>query len=150
MIYRKKNSAGEVVAACNGCVNTKNMYKRFYEHVNDCSHNDTNISEHNGLGPTLEILEKVYKEPSFPPSTPILEMSLFNQGVSRADLWAFAAITAVEYAIDMNNVMCRDSTHLEALDIDNYKYDSHTSESHFHFNIHMGEEDCEVISEKSQ
>lgn len=106
------------------------MYRRFYDHVSNCSHEDNGISEHNGLGPTLEILEQVYTDPAFPSRTPVLESSLVDMGISRADLWAFATITAVEYAIDMNNIMCSDSKHLEALDLDNYNYDSHTSSSH--------------------
>ena len=71
--------------------------------------------------------------------------SLYNQGISRADLWAFATIAAVEYGINMNNIMCDDPTHLSALDTYNYPYDSGTSSSHYHYNIHYGEADCKVI-----
>ena len=104
----------------------------------------TTVSHHNGLGPTLEILEKIYRNPTFPLRTPEMETSLFDQGISRADLWAFATISAIEYGIDMNNIMCDDPTHLAALDTYNYPYDSGTSSSHFHYNIHHGETDCKV------
>ena len=32
--------------------------------------------------------------------------SLKDTGKSRADLWAFAALVAVEYAMESNNMMC--------------------------------------------
>ena len=110
----------------------------------DCSLDDSEVSDNNGLGPTMEILEEVYTNPNFPSRSTNLKSSLKDMGVSRADLWAFATIAAVEYAIDMNNIMCSNSSHLEALDADNYNYDSGTSSSHYHYNIHMNEPDCEV------
>ena len=42
--------------------------------------------------------------------TPNLQVSLRDSGKSRADLWAFAAIAAVEYTTETNNMVC-DGTH---------------------------------------
>ena len=120
---------------------------RFDHHgrTEPCMYDTSTTSHHNGLMPTLEILEKVYRDPAYPPNTPVMPASLYNQGISRADLWAFATISAVEFGIDMNNIMCDDPTHLSALDTYNYPYDSGTSSSHYHYNIHYGESDCKVL-----
>ena len=37
---------------------------------------------------------------------PALSSSLKSSGKSRADLWALAAITAVEFGIETNNMVC--------------------------------------------
>ena len=42
--------------------------------------------------------------PSF--RTPTLQTSLYESGKSRADLWAFAAIAAVEFGAETNNRIC--------------------------------------------
>ena len=39
-------------------------------------------------------------------SAPALNVSLKASGKSRADLWAFAVITALEYAIENNDLAC--------------------------------------------
>ena len=41
--------------------------------------------------------------------TPTLQTSLYESGKSRADLWAFAAIVAVEFGVETNNGVCDDS-----------------------------------------
>ena len=41
--------------------------------------------------------------------TPNLQTSLYESGKSRADLWAFAAIVAVEFGVETNNGVCDDS-----------------------------------------
>ena len=102
-ICRKKDAEGNIVAACNGCVNTKNMYKRFNHHVADCSLDDSGVSDNNGLGPTMEILEEVYTNPNFPSRSTNLKSSLKDMGISRADLWAFAVFVAVDLKIEVNN-----------------------------------------------
>ena len=146
---RKVDGQGRVIGACNGCINTNGMYIRFDSKERDkngkCSYDDSSVSHNNGLGPTLEVLERIYKDPSFPPRSPVMDLSLFDQGISRADFWAFAAISAVEYGIDMNNVMCDDPAHLSALDQDFYSYDSGTSGIHRHGSIHHGEPHCKVL-----
>jgi len=146
--FPKIDGEGKIAGACNGCLNTKGMYVRFDSRERSangqCSADDSEVSHSNGLGPTLEILEKIYKDPKFPPLSTQLKLSPFDQGISRADFWAFAAITAVEYGIDMNNVMCDEPDHLSALNMENYRYDSGTSGIHRHGSIHHGEPDCKI------
>ena len=57
--------------------------------------------------PTVEMLEAVYTVPDFPSQSPVLATSLMESGKSRADLWALAAIVAVEYGIETNDDKCR-------------------------------------------
>ena len=71
---------------------------------------DLHETNNNGLGYTVELLEEIYTNPKFPRGmAPSLEISLKESGKSRADLWAFAAITAVEYGIETNNAVCDDT-----------------------------------------
>ena len=69
----------------------------------------------NGLGYTVEILEveAIYTDRSFPAKTPQLSLSLQQSGKSRADLWAFAAIVAVEYSLELHNMVCDNPTILQ-------------------------------------
>ena len=62
----------------------------------------------NGLQPVVELLEAIYTVPSFPANTPILPASLAQSGKSRADLWALAALVAVEWGVETNNMVCDD------------------------------------------
>jgi len=57
---------------------------------------------------TVEVLEKIYTDRTFPSGTPLLPFSLQQSGKSRADLWAFATMDAVQYSIEKNNHVCRD------------------------------------------
>merc|ERR1712232_408078 len=59
-----------------------------------------------GFGQTLQVLELVYIYRDYPAGTPSLPVSLQQGGKSRADLWAFAALVAVDYAVDQNNNAC--------------------------------------------
>ncbi|CAJ1442139.1 unnamed protein product [Effrenium voratum] len=67
----------------------------------------------NGLGYVVEVLEAIYTDRSFPGKTPQLSLSLQQSGKSRADLWAFAAIVAVEYSLELNNMVCDNPTILQ-------------------------------------
>ena len=67
-------------------------------------------TNNNGLGYTVEVLEEIYTNPDFPSNAPSLSISLKNSGKSRADLWAYATILAVEYGVGTNNIQCDDPT----------------------------------------
>lgn len=67
----------------------------------------------NGLGYVVQVLEAIYTDRSFPAKTPQLSLSLQQSGKSRADLWAFAAIVAVEYSLELNNMVCDNPTILQ-------------------------------------
>ena len=59
---------------------------------------------------TVEVLEGIYTNPDFPfDMAPKLQVSLKDSGKSRADLWAYAAILAVEYGVETNNIQCDDA-----------------------------------------
>eukprot|EP00930_Biecheleria_cincta_P012208 TRINITY_DN11570_c0_g1_i5.p1 TRINITY_DN11570_c0_g1~~TRINITY_DN11570_c0_g1_i5.p1 ORF type:complete len:744 (-),score=97.96 TRINITY_DN11570_c0_g1_i5:85-2205(-) len=94
---------------CDGCLEWTGVGERFgrREHgkflIDDAKVDD---GHNNGLQPTVEVLEKIYTDPSFPLRTQVLERSLQASGISRADLWAFAAMVSVEYSIGLNNRAC--------------------------------------------
>ena len=67
---------------------------------------DMKETNNNGLEHAVAILEELYVNPDFPKRTPKLPASLKGSGKSRADLWAFAAKVAVEYATEQNNFQC--------------------------------------------
>ena len=94
---------------CDGCLNWKGVgtrldsrkghFKFYYDNVTS--------TNNNGLGKTVEVLERIYTDPKFPrDAAPYLNVSLKASGKSRADLWAFAAIAAVEHGIQTNNMVC--------------------------------------------
>lgn len=103
-----KNEDGS--GGCNGCLNWENIGLR-YPPQSPYSFKipaDSAVSKHNALKPAVELLEGIYTDPAFPERTPALQASLFQLGKSRADLWALAAIVAVEYGIYVNNGVCAD------------------------------------------
>ena len=53
-----------------------------------------------------DILEGIYRWADWPARTPVLPTSLHDSGKSRADLWALAAMTAVEFGFATNNAAC--------------------------------------------
>lgn len=89
----------------------------------------------NGLMPTVEVLEKIYTEADFPRDTPILPRAPRDADVSRADLWAFAGMVAVEFGIELNNRACA-ATELRPIEVD--------GDANCHPRV--GEADCEVVA----
>ena len=63
-------------------------------------------TDNNGLGMTVDVLEEIYTNADFPKGTPDMQISLAEEGKSRADLWAFAALVAAEWGIERNNNAC--------------------------------------------
>ena len=61
-----------------------------------CLNLDENLHENNGLQYPVAVLEKLYLEKDYPPNAPTLDVSLKDSGVSRADLWAFAALMSLD------------------------------------------------------
>ena len=96
---------------CDGCLNWHNMGHRFpptaEQRENTFQFDVVDKSDNNGLRLTVEVLEQIYIDKDFPEKMgPSMEVSLRDSGKSRADLWAFAAIVAVEYGIETNNMVC--------------------------------------------
>ena len=64
-------------------------------------------TDNNNLFWVAMVLEGVYKDAKFgPEDLPHFEISLYESGKSRADLWAFAGLFAVQKAKDNHNERC--------------------------------------------
>ena len=81
---------------------------KYYDQLTVNAYEDVKFTDNNGLQPTVEMLEAIYTVPDFPNQSPVMATSLFESGKSRADLWALAAVLAVEYGIETNDDKCRD------------------------------------------
>ena len=66
--------------------------------------------DNHGLQHTVAILERIYKEVNFPNiyNHPNLPKSPFELGISRADLWAFAALVALDEVQLKTKKLCHD------------------------------------------
>mmetsp|Transcript_103571 Transcript_103571/g.194981 ORF Transcript_103571/g.194981 Transcript_103571/m.194981 type:complete len:737 (+) Transcript_103571:92-2302(+) len=106
---------------CDGCLMWEGVGNRYSTDTEPWTRtsNDT-LSHNNGLTAIVEMLEAIYTDRSFPERTAVLPKSLRDSGKSRADLWALAAIVAVEYGIEINNGVCQDP---------NYELKHHRKES---------------------
>lgn len=104
---------------CNGCLNFEKMGAMFSE--KPCASRRSNCSltaggihpekgpfmtDNNNLLWTAKVLEEVYKNPAFGPQIMKSNQSLFQTGKSRADLWAFAGLVALQRSIENNNEEC--------------------------------------------
>ena len=94
---------------CDGCLNYQGV-KVNHLPIEDFAKAKADIksTDNNGLSWVVQELEKVYRDVSYPAGAPSLANSLFASGKSRADLWAFAAIVAVEYGMATTNIACDD------------------------------------------
>jgi hypothetical protein len=90
---------------CDGCLNWEGVDFTFNDPPLSKQYDDVHQTNNNGLGPIVRPLEDIYRTVcSNGPQC--LGKSLFDSGKSRADLWAFAAIVAVEYGMEINKVAC--------------------------------------------
>ena len=73
-----------------------------------CLNMDENLDGNMGLQHTLATLEKLYLEADFPKhdKVPALKASPKDLGISRADLWAFAGIAALDKAQRYTKDVC--------------------------------------------
>merc|ERR1712038_1732160 len=115
-------AAGGAVNGCDGCLNPKGMGTDFLKrgtteqtHMGDKTCPDVTHTDHNGLLFTADMLELVYTNPKFPKmgkgnkgweNTAVLKVSMKDSGKSRADLWHFAALVAIHYGANNNNLAC--------------------------------------------
>ena len=95
---------------CDGCLNWEGVGYRYEKPEGgywNFSLPNVDKSNNNGLEDAVALLERIYTEPDFPIGrAPSLSISLRDSGKSRADLWAFSAIAAVEYTTETNNKVC--------------------------------------------
>ena len=90
---------------CDGCLNFDGMGKFIRDPMTKEERSGAN---NNNLVWVAQVLESVYKNPTFGrKDLEHFETSLFDRGMSRADLWAFAGIVALETGIKRNNDYCQ-------------------------------------------
>jgi hypothetical protein len=96
---------------CDGCLR---FYDQFMKYNDLASGNKRNMrrsdpvsGSNNGLAMAADILELIYTSAGFPWGSPTLQPSLKSRGRTRADLWAFAALVATDFAMGENNKACR-------------------------------------------
>jgi len=123
---------------CDGCLNWKGMDTKL-----DIVQGARNLSVeagsgNNGLGKTVRDLEQIYRNANFPWGTPALAASPQELGWSRADIWAFSSMMAVEFGVLVNNRICD-----EGNDETNERGVSWFGCSH-----HLGDPDCKVNIER--
>ena len=102
--FRYKDGTG----GCDGCLNWEGVGVRFGEETaNTFKFENVGETNNNGLGYTVRVLESIYTDATYPfGRAPALNQSLQDSGKSRADLWAFASIVAVQYSVATNNMIC--------------------------------------------
>merc|ERR1719318_949927 len=122
---------------CDGCLNWKGMDVKLAikAHARNLSVEDG--GGNNGLGDTVRSLERFYLEANFPYGAPSLSASPKELGWSRADLWAFSSMIAVEFGVLVNNLKC------EEIDLTEGRGSAMYGCSH-----HRGEPGCKVIIER--
>lgn len=88
------------IGGCDGCLDWHGVgYRKTF--AQDRKRPNFFFGNNNGLENTVETLEQIYTM-----VLPELEVSLAASGKSRADLWAFAGIVAVEFSIHAQNLVC--------------------------------------------
>ena len=99
---------------CDGCLNWAHMGEMPpspFKSVEDryCKHqfDKPEKTDNNGMSGAVETLERVYLEKDYPENAPETTKSLKNLGISRADLWQFAANVALEGTIERSDTSCR-------------------------------------------
>ena len=94
---------------CDGCLNWSGMYAEGRSpHIDNHTYAFTpaHNTDNRGLDGVAEKLELIYSSIDWPFQTPSLEVSLYQSGKSRADLWQFAALVALEQALERANRAC--------------------------------------------
>ena len=107
--YEDGAEDGEHANGCDGCLNSEGMMFDMKSIVNGAYSVPQNyMTNNNGLAFTADMLEEIYTNPNFPEELDGQTMpeSLKATGKSRADLWAFATLAAVDYGIEQQNLAC--------------------------------------------
>ena len=65
-----------------------------------------NATDNRGLDGAAIALEMIYTTLDWPFQNPSLEVSLYQSGKSRADLWQFAGLVALEVGLERANRAC--------------------------------------------
>ena len=93
------NENGDPEGGCDGCLNWANMGTAWSGTKRQGNEKPFDgRGDNNGLQSLVAALELVYTNVSWPSTAPSLTTSLKESGKSRADLWQFAAMVALEQA----------------------------------------------------
>merc|ERR1712038_1224070 len=123
---------------CDGCLNWHGMDQKLPAVAGGRNLPVEAGAGNNGLGKTVRDLEQIYTIANFPWGAPALTASLQELGWSRADLWAFSSMMAVEFGVLNNNLKC-----------DEGNGDQNRGSSWFGCSHHLGDPDCKVNIERS-
>lgn len=94
---------------CDGCLNWKGVgapVPNNNKKSEQFTWEPLNLADNNGLGDIVQGLEKIYTTIDWPFKEASLRASLQQSGKSRADLWQFAGLVALERAIERANRAC--------------------------------------------
>ena len=100
------------IDGCDGCLNPKYINYKLpnYGTANGNVKGNPVVGEtdNNNLLQTADVLEEIYTNKDWPvlENGKTLSKSMKDKGYSRADLWAFAAVVAVQHGIHQNNYAC--------------------------------------------
>jgi len=104
--FKYKDGSG----GCDGCLRFYDMFHKYNDLASgdkrQMRRGDPVSGTNNGLYLAADVLDLIYTKPDFPGNTHPLPESLEASGKSRADLWAFAALVATDYAMMENNHGC--------------------------------------------
>ena len=98
-----------ISGGCDGCLNAggfldptpnENDHDQFYTHT------PINATNNKGLDKIAERLELIYTTIDWPFIEASQEVSLFQSGKSRADLWQLAGLVALEQTLERANRAC--------------------------------------------
>ena len=98
--------------ACDGCLDFNGMFneqKQWFNSDHIYKFPRPTTTDNFLLGTAAITLEKIYKSIDWPftaPVNPDLTKSLYQSGKSRADLWQFAGMVALERTIERANRAC--------------------------------------------
>ena len=108
--YEEGAEDGPHANGCDGCLNNHGMLTDMTPFAEGPRYSvpQADLTNNNGLTFTADMLEEIYTNPNFPEIADAQTMteSLKATGKSRADLWAFATLAAVEYGIEQQNLAC--------------------------------------------
>merc|ERR1719483_543290 len=122
---------------CDGCLNWKGMDVKLDVKMHGRNLKPEDGAGNNGLGDTVRLFEQIYTETNFPHGAPALSSSPKDLGWSRADLWAFSSMIAVEHGVMVNNLKC------DPIDLTEGRGASMAGCSH-----HQGDPGCKVNIER--
>ena len=114
-----------------------------------CLNMDANLEHNNGLQYTIAVLEKLYQEPDFPFNAPTFPRSLKDMGISRADLWSYATMIALNEFFKQTQAQCSNPKRSYATTCDQYPCFVEPPDTILKM-FKVGRKDCQAKTEASE